>query len=243
MKILVAIIAYNEEKNIESVIKELLSLKYDVDLILIDNSSTDKTCQLAESLGVNFISHCINTGGAMGTVTSYFAYASKNNYDVVCQFDGDGQHIATELEKIIEPITTDKADYVIGSRFLTKRGFQSYFFRRVGIKLFSVCNSAIINKKITDSTSGFRAYGKNVIDFFGKKWKHEIHDVNQLLLLSSFWGARIEEVPVEMRARIYGKSEYNLINSISFPVKGIINILGCLLQRNQIIDLRGQNGN
>lgn len=236
MKILVAVIAYNESKNIKKVIEELLNYKSDFnfDIVVIDNSSTDDTAKIAKQCGVDVLSHCINTGGSMGTVSSYFIFACKNDYDILCQFDGDGQHIASELEKIISPIATNEADFVIGSRFLEKEGFQSYFFRRIGIKLFSKINSMIIKRKITDSTSGFRAYGKNIINLFGNKYKREIYDVNQLLLLSYFAGARIKEVPVIMREREFGKSEYNFFNAVAFPMKGLINILGCLLQKKQI---------
>jgi len=238
MKVLIAIITYNEAMNIESTIQELLDNNNGYDFLLIDNASTDNTCALAKSKGIQSVVHCINSGGAMGTVTSYFLYAYLNNYDILCQFDGDGQHIASELCKIIEPIIAKEADYVIGSRFLTKDGFQSYFFRRIGILLFAKLNSFIIRQRVTDVTSGFRAYGKNVIEFFGRRYKHEIHDVNQLLLLSSFGGARIHEVPVKMRERKHGESEFNFINAFSFPFKGLVNILGCLLQGNQIKKIR-----
>ena len=234
MKILIAVIAYNEEKNIASVVDDLNSNNFGYDIVVIDNGSHDETISICRRMGIDYVTHCINSGNSMGTVATYFLYAYQEKYDMLCQFDGDGQHLASELPKIIEPLKKGEADYVIGSRFLLKEGFQSYFFRRVGVKLFSMLNSTITGTKITDATSGFRAYGKNVINFFAKYYKHEIIDPNQLLLLSYFMGAKIKEVPVQMRERLHGSSEFNLLNSISFPLKGFIKIMGSLLQSSQV---------
>ncbi len=166
---------------------------------------------------------------------SYFLYAYKNDYDVLCQFDGDGQHIASELHKIIEPILKNEADCVIGSRFISKEGFQSHRLRRMGIRLFSAVDSAIMGQKLTDVTSGFRAYSRRLIEFFGKHYRHEIFDnINQFLILSHFSGARILEVPVVMRKREHGVSQYNFFQSLIFPIKGFVTIVGCLLQRNEV---------
>ena len=234
MKILVALIAYNEEKNIKNAIIDLVNHNIGYDIVVIDNGSGDNTVKIAREMGVEVISHCINSGSSSGTLMTYFLYAYKNSYDILCQFDGDGQHIASELPKIIKPIENGHADYVIGSRFLNNKGFQSNALRRIGIKLFSLLDSLITGKKITDITSGARAYNRKVIDFFACKYRHEIYDTSQLLLLSHFAGIKIQEVPIVMKEREYGKSEYSFFNAISFPIKGFINIIGILLQRKQI---------
>jgi hypothetical protein len=165
---------------------------------------------------------------------SYFLYAYRNKYDCLCQFDGDGQHVAGELPKIIQPVLEGRADYMIGSRFLSKEGFQSYFFRRIGIRVFALLDSLVVGQRLTDVTSGFRAYSPRVLEFFSQHHRHELSDTNQLLLLSYFAGARILETPVVMRARKHGTSEFGSISALVFPLKGIVNILGCLLQRRRI---------
>lgn len=233
MKILVAVIAYNEELNLKSTLKDLIDNNFGYDIIVIDNGSSDKTCEVAKNLNINVVSHCINSGSSMGTVMTYFLYSKKFNYDILCQFDGDGQHIALELKKIIIPIKENKADYVIGSRFIEKKGYQSMFFRRIGISLFSNIISRVIGYKITDVTSGFRAYNKNVFEFFALKYRHEIYDTSQLLLISHFAGAKIIEVPCQMKNRKYGKSEFNLYRSIVYPIHGLITIIGCILQKKR----------
>lgn len=234
MKILVAVIAFNEEKNLPFVLEDLQTHNFGYDILLIDNGSIDNTRRVGEEYGVKTLTHCINSGGPAGTVRSYFLYAYKYGYDIVCQFDGDGQHIASELPNIVEPILKGEADYVIGSRFIKKEGFQSTPIRRVGIYLFNKIDSYILGIPITDITSGFRAYGRRVIRFFGHYYKHEIYSTSHLLLLSHFAGARIKEVPVRMRERMYGSSEFTPMRSASYMIKGFINVIGSLLQRQQV---------
>jgi len=244
MKILIAVIAYNEAQNIRRALEDLQSNNFGYDILVIDNGSSDNTSQIAKECGVDVLTHSINSGSSAGTLTSYFMYANKYNYDILCQFDGDGQHIASELHKIIDPVKNHNADYVIGSRFIEKEGYQSSFLRRIGISLFAVIDSKIIGVKITDITSGFRAYSRDIIKYFARYHKHEVYDTSQLLLLSHFCGAKIKEVPVRMRERLYGESEFNFINSLSFPIKAMINVVGCILQRNQIKKImRNNNGN
>jgi len=233
-KVLIAIIAYNEEKNIGGAIQDLLDADMDYDILLVDNGSSDDTVRIAREMNIPYVSHFINSGSSYGTLMTYFNYASRYDYDILCQFDGDGQHLASELPKIVNPILNNEADYVIGSRFITREGFQSYALRRAGIKLFSIINSMIIGKKLTDITSGARAYNRKVIDFFAKKYRHEVYDTNQLLLLSHYAGARIKEVPIEMRERLHGTSEFNIYNALAFPVTCLINIIGTILQRSNI---------
>jgi glycosyltransferase involved in cell wall biosynthesis len=234
LKTLVSVIAYNEERNLQNTLRELLDAAGSFDIVVVDNGSSDKTVSVAQEMGIPVLSHCVNSGGSMGTVTTYFAYAYRAGYDIVCQFDGDGQHIAAELPKILAPIERNEADYVIGSRFIQKEGFQSTSLRRVGIRLFSWLDSLVLGQSVTDVTSGFRAYSRAVIEFFGLRFRYEIHDTNQLLLLSHFAGARVYEVPVRMRERMHGQSEYDLLNAATFPLKGLVNIGGALLQRQQI---------
>lgn len=233
-KILIAVIAYNEEKNIRATLQDLIDHNFGYDIVLIDNGSLDGTVKAAAEMGVPCVSHFINSGASSGTLMTYFNYAYGNGYDILCQFDGDGQHIASELPKIVDPIVNGEADYVIGSRFITGEGFQSYAVRRLGIRIFAIIDSMILRMKVTDITSGARAYNKNVIEFFGRKYRHEVYDTNQLLLLSYFAGARIKEVPVVMKEREHGTSEFNVINALGFPVKGLINIVGTLLQKPNI---------
>ncbi len=234
MKVLIAVIAFNEEESIREVLQDLQDSGCSYDVIVIDDGSTDETGSLCREFGVIPITHCVNTKNPFQCVKTYFTYACRNDYDIVCQFDGDGQHIVSELEKIIAPIKIGKADFVIGSRFIENRGFQSNWIRRIGINLFSLIDTMLTGVEITDSTSGFRAYGRVPIKFMGHRYPHEIFDTSQVLLLSHYAGARIVEVPVEMRQRLKGKSEFDFFRSVTFVVKGMLNIVGCRLQKGRL---------
>jgi len=233
-RVLIAVIAYNEEKNLAATLQDLRENGPASDIVIFDNGSSDRTREIGLAANIPVVTHCLNSGSSMGTVTSYFMYAFRHRYDCLCQFDGDGQHVASELPKIIDPVVENRADYVIGSRFLEKQGFQSHFLRRVGIRLFAKLDSLIIGQRVTDVTSGFRAYGPRVIEFFGKHHLHELSDTNQLLIFSHFAGARVLEVPVIMQARLHGVSEFRSSAALVFPLKGVVNILGCVLQKKEL---------
>ncbi|MFP4024608.1 MAG: glycosyltransferase family 2 protein [Thiohalospira sp.] len=235
MKILTVISNYNEEKAIVDTITEFLNNNsLDSDLLVIDNCSSDKSIELIKSTGVNYLAHPVNTGGSAGVIKSAFAYAYYHNYDIYCHLDGDNQHIASELPKIVTPLLeTNDYDIIIGSRYIKKEGFQSTFARRLGIIFFSKILSKITKTSLTDITSGFRAYNKKSIEYFGKNVKHEIEACVQMLLLAHYAGLKMHEVPVKMRPRISGKSEINLINALKFPLYGFINLVGTLIQKHQ----------
>jgi glycosyltransferase involved in cell wall biosynthesis len=240
MRILVSVISYNEETNIEATLRDLLDNNFGYDIVVIDNGSNDRTAAICERLNVPVVRHCVNTGSSVGTLLSYFSYAHINGYDVLCQFDADGQHIAAELPKIINPVLAGEGDIVIGSRFIERAGFQSTATRRIGIWLFSRLFTRVTGRRLTDITSGFRAYGRDVIEFFGHIYRDPIYDnMSQFLLLAFFAGFNVREVAVLMQPRQFGKSEFSFWNSVTFPAKGVMTFIACLLQRSRITTLRG----
>jgi len=123
--------------------------------------------------------------GIGGAVQTGFKYASENNFDIAIQFDGDGQHIAAEIEKLTQPIVKNEADAIIGSRFLQKnqQGFRSTFMRRIGIKIFEIICRIFIWQRITDCTSGFRAYNKKAIEMLANNYPTDFPEPETVILL------------------------------------------------------------
>ncbi|MBN2354889.1 glycosyltransferase family 2 protein [candidate division KSB1 bacterium] len=237
-RILTIISNFNEQREIENCIRNFREhASIESDLLVIDNSSFDKSIELIRAAGVDYVAHPVNTGGSAGVIKTALRYSFMHDYDVYCHLDGDNQHDPAELHRLLQPILDDAADIVIGSRFINKEGFQSFFFRRMGIFTFSGLVSWLAGQKITDLTSGFRAYNRRAIMFFAHQYKHEFEACAQMLLISSFAGLRIQEVPVVMHPRRTGKSEFNLIKMIKFPVYSMISIFGALLQRDRIKEL------
>ena len=135
MKVLVIVPAYNERDNIQKVIDDVEKSAPFVDYVVINDCSTDDTKKVLKKGQANFIDLPVNLGIGGGVQTGY-RYALDNGYDIAIQFDGDGQHDASYIKRLIEPLENGQADIAIGSRFVEKEGFQSSALRRAGIKLW-----------------------------------------------------------------------------------------------------------
>ena len=218
--ILIIIPAYNEEENISVVVEDLMNHLDEIEtdqIVIIDDGSTDGTAEVARSIGATVITLPYNLGIG-GAVQTGFLYAAQNDYDIALQFDGDGQHKADQISRLIEPVLTGRVDVAIGSRFLVEKGYRTPFFRNIGIKLFSVINSLIIGQKITDSTSGFRAYNRKAIKFLSKHYPQDYPEPEALVVLKKN-GFRLAEVPVAMRKRIRGKSSITFFSAFYYMIK------------------------
>ena len=161
MKIAIGLPAFNEEKNIASII---LQLKRNYELIIVcDDGSTDLTSSISEEMGAIVVKHKKNLG--YGTaIRSLFSKARELECDILVTFDSDGQHRVSEIQSVIEPILKNEADIVIGSRFLGSVKGKVPGYRKLGIKAITNLVNYNTGKKITDSQSGFRAYNKRVLE-------------------------------------------------------------------------------
>ena len=211
-KILIIIPAYNEESSIKNTLDDILSQNEDYDVLIVNDCSTDNTSSVVKTLlsdRCKSVSLPVNLGIG-GAVQTGFKYAFNNNYDFALQFDGDGQHKASEIKKILLPFNNNTGSnidigMVIGSRFLKKEpNFRSSFARRKGIFIFRIVNYLLIKQTITDNTSGFRAYNKKAIKFLSKNYPADYPEPESVVLLGKN-GFKIKEVPVKMKEREHGK--------------------------------------
>lgn len=194
MEIVVGIPAFNEEKNIASIILKLKKVTNKI--IVCNDGSSDLTNKIAEELGVIVINHSENLGyGA--AIRSIFLKAKEMNSDILVTFDADGQHQIEDIQKVVEPILKKEADIVIGSRFLEENTNEVPSYRKFGIKTITKLTNMSINENLTDSQSGFRAYNNQVIN--------EIHPTDQgmgisteILIKSSQKKFLIVEVPIKV---------------------------------------------
>ncbi|MCX7883177.1 MAG: glycosyltransferase family 2 protein [Brevinematales bacterium] len=225
MKVLVIVPAYNEEEAIARVIDDLRSHVPDFDILVVSDGSRDRTASIARKKGVSVVELPTNLGIG-GAVQTGLKYAYRYGYDVAVQFDGDGQHVASEITKLLDPLKEGRADAVIGSRFLPgqKSSFQSTIGRRIGIWFFEILNSLLIRQRITDNTSGFRAYNKEVIDFMVYNYPTDYPEPEAVILLGRN-RFRIVEVPTEMRERVGGKSSIFGWRSAYYMIKVTLAIV------------------
>ena len=228
-KILLIIPAFNEEENIEHVVKTVSKTKYDY--IIINDGSTDQTKQILEKNHYNHLNLCFNLGIG-GAVQTGYKYALRHNYDIAVQFDADGQHDIESIKDLIEPILKNEADFTIGSRFIKKNSenFKSSFLRRVGIRLISNIIFLLSKKRIYDTTSGFRAAGKGVIKHFTnhypKEYPEPISDFELIKL-----GFRISEVSTKMHERKAGKSSIHSWKSAYYVIYVLLSIFIIKIRR------------
>ena len=223
-KILVIVPAFNECGNIGRTVEEIRRVTHGVDVLVIDDGSRDATAQEARQAGGMVVSLPFNLGIGAAVQTG-FQYAQRHHYDIAVQIDGDGQHDASFLERIVEPIRRDVADMVVGSRFLDKTGgFQSSFSRRVGINFFVHLINTLTGVRINDPTSGFRAYNKKMIALFAEYYPHDFPEPEAIVVAQQA-GGRIVEVPVIMRAREAGSSSIRYFKTLYYMAKVTLAIL------------------
>ena len=159
MKVIIGIPAFNEEKNIGSIITNLKK-KYE-HVLVCDDGSSDSTAIVASDMGANVVKHSKNLGyGA--AIKTIFNEAKKTDCDILVTFDADGQHQISEIDDILQPIIQNTADIVIGSRFLGKtKNLPKY--RKFGIKTITGLTNIMTGSSISDSQSGFRSYSQKVL--------------------------------------------------------------------------------
>lgn len=223
MKVMVAIPAYNEEKNIFRVVNSVRCNNPEVDVVVINDGSRDLTEVEAQRAGA-FVINLPQNLGIGGAVQTGYIYASRKGYDVVIQVDGDGQHDPKDLSRLIESIEKDEADMVIGSRFAEKTDYVSSKMRWVGINFFSKLVSFVCRRNYFDTTSGYRAVNKKVINIFAGYYPRDYPEV-ETIVYASKRGVRIKEISVDMKKRQGGKSSITPLKSIYYMIKVTCAIL------------------
>ena len=231
LKVLVVIPAYNEEESVASVIEEIRLINKEYDIVVVDDGSTDRTFEKASSMGVTILRLPINLGIGAAVQTG-FQYALRRDYDVVVQVDADGQHDPRFIADLVQPIESSQADAVIGSRFLGGLGYRSTWPRRLGIVIFSIVNSSIVGQRITDNTSGFRAYSRKAFGYLAECYPSDYPEPETIILLGKR-KFRMLEKPVEMRRRMGGRSSISTAKSIYYMVKVLLSIGVDLLKTNK----------
>lgn len=229
MKTLIIVPAFNEEASLPGVIEDLKTHAPDADILVVNDGSRDKTSRIARDRGVAVLDLPYNLGIG-GAVQTGYLYALRRGYDIAVQFDGDGQHRGAELKKILGPLQDGTADMVTGSRFLAGSGYKAPIFRKMGIWIFSFVLSRITGMTVTDSTSGFRAANRRVIEFFARNYPDDYPEVESLVLLHKT-GMRVRETPVVMQERTGGSSSITPLRSMYYMTKVLMAVFIDLLKK------------
>jgi glycosyltransferase involved in cell wall biosynthesis len=224
-KILIIIPAYNEAGSIGPVLRDLGASGPEAEVLVINDGSSDGTSSAVRGFPwVKLIELPVNLGIG-GAVQTGFLYALNDGHDIALQFDGDGQHLASEIPKLIAPLLSGEADVSIGSRFLAgPHRYRTTFFRRLGMKLIQYLNTCLIGQRITDNTSGFRAYNRKAIEFLAGNYPDDYPEPEAVVLLGRN-GFKLTEVPVAMQPRKYGVSSLAGIIGPYYMMKVLLTLV------------------
>ena len=229
--VLVIVPAFNEAENIGRVLADIKSLELNPDILVVNDGSWDGTYAAAKASRQALVVNLPNNLGIGGAVQTGFKWAARNRYSNAIQFDGDGQHIAAEIPKLLQVLETQSVGMVIGSRFTEKHsGYRSTFARRLGIRVFKMVNSLLIGQTITDNTSGFRAYNRPAIEFLARHYPIDYPEPEAVILLGKN-GFAIAEVFTSMRERQAGGSSISGVKSVYYMVKVLLAILMTSLRK------------
>jgi glycosyltransferase involved in cell wall biosynthesis len=225
MKQLAIVPAYNEEASIGAVIADLREHAPSFDVVVVDDGSTDCTSARASAGGAAVIRLPFNLGIG-GAVQAGYQWALEHGYDYAVQVDGDGQHEAQEIRRLLDYLRSHPDIHMVtGSRFLVvdENNHRSTLARRLGIRIFARVLSIITGQTVTDPTSGFRMVSRRGIELFARDYPHDYPEVEAVLMIHAH-ALNSAEVPVKMRERTGGISSINASRSLYYMVKVLLAI-------------------
>lgn len=198
----IVIPAFNEEESLPLVLKTLSEQVPDYDVVVVDDGSADRTSQVAQEAGVVCLRLPFNLGIG-GALRSGFRFAAENGYERAVQFDADGQHDADQIERLLAGLD-EGADMVIGSRFAGEGDYKVGFARGSAMGALRFATRALTGKRFSDTSSGFRAIGRPLLEDFAREYPVEYMDSVETLITACRAGYDVREVPTTMSARAGG---------------------------------------
>lgn len=228
-RLLVLVPAWNEESCVGGVVKEVQALLPQADVLVIDDGSTDRTADVAAEAGATVMSLPYNLGVG-GAMRAGYRYAVRRGYDVGVQVDADGQHDPAEIARLVDRLAD--ADLVIGARFADRGRYPVRGPRAWAMSLLARVLSAITGVRLTDTTSGFRAVNRTVMQLFARHYPAEyLGDTIEALVIAHRAGCRIAQVPVCMRPRTIGVSSQSPVKAGLYLARACLALVLALVRR------------
>jgi glycosyltransferase involved in cell wall biosynthesis len=233
-RVIAVVPAHNEEGAIGGVIDEIKAFDPSFDVVVVDDGSVDATSSVAARHGAAVISLPYNLGIG-GAVQAGFMYARRRGYPTAVRLDGDGQHVAADLGKLLDVLATGQADIVTGSRFTGTDSYRPPLARRIGIVWFAGLVSLLTGQRVTDTTSGFQALNRQGIALFARDYPSDYPEVEATILVHKH-RLRMAEVPVEMRDREHGSSSITFARSIYYLLKVTLALCVAMVRKYAVPD-------
>lgn len=199
---LIVIPAFNEQESLPTTINTLEAVDKGFNLLIVDDGSDDSTLEIARALGKRVLALPYNLGVG-GAMRAGFLFALENGFSQVIQFDADGQHDAKKIPELLEALKD--ADIVIGARFAGLGDYKVSGFRWLAMQFLSKTMSIICKTKLTDATSGFKAYNSRALKVYSKNYPAEyLGDTIEALVIAAKSNLIVTQIPVEMSSRLAG---------------------------------------
>lgn len=217
---LFAVPAFNEETTISEVVSRVRSSFGDVDLLVVDDGSRDRTSEILARLGVRTARHACNLGYGRAIQTA-LKYAIAHDYDTLVTLDADGQHHPEQLRAMLDAFHAGPSDLLIGSRYVAARSYAGApLGRRIGMLTFSILVGIVTGRRIYDTTSGLKVIRRSVFEPLVRWHFVDFHAeaIGYLMRL----GHEVGEFPITVAERRHGQSMYNLLSAVKYPLKTLL---------------------
>jgi glycosyltransferase involved in cell wall biosynthesis len=220
--------AWNEEANLPAVLDALRARLPDVDVLVVDDGSTDRTADVARQHGAEVLSLGVNLGLRIGIAEGY-RWALEHGYRYCGRVDADGQHPPQELARLLALVQADRCDVAVGSRFVSGDGYEAYRYRpsaarRLGTGLLRRSMAVVLRQPFADATSGLYAANDKALPLLASPYTSGAPEVEALIRIVNA-GLRLMEVPVNMAPRAGGESKLRGNKA----VKLVFTVVGTLL--------------
>jgi glycosyltransferase involved in cell wall biosynthesis len=220
---LIVMPAFNEAESIHSILGEIHRVIPQIDVLVVDDGSSDDTATIAKSFGVFVMKLPFNLGVG-GAMRAGFRFALNNNYDAVIQIDSDGQHDPIYVPELLNKL--NDADIVIGARFAGQGTYKVSVARKLAMKVLSTSLSAICRTKLTDTTSGFKAMGPRSVQLFASVYPVEyLGDTVEALVIASRANLKVTQVPVVMRERHGGEPSQSSLKAVIYLGRAFVALI------------------
>jgi len=229
-KLIIIIPAFNEAQGIAKVIEDVHASFSQAEIVVVDDGSKDNTWESAGNSGATVLRLSTNMGYGAALQTG-FRYAVENRYERAVIMDGDGQHLAGEIEKVLNPLLEEGYDLVIGSRYSGEKKYEGSFFRKLGSYLFAKLASLSLGFTVTDPTSGFQALSGRILRFFTTPVYPSDYPDADILIASKRNGFRIKEVSVAMKSNPSGKSMHSGLKPLYYIFKMFFSVFLTFLRK------------
>jgi len=233
--------AHNEQENIGQVVTKIGESDEEIDIVVIDDGSTDRTAHQATLAGARVIRLSSNMGYGVALQTGY-KYAFERGYDYFVQLDGDGQHDPVYIPELLKIVRSGEADLVLGSRFLKERSpgkvplhkYKAGIARKLGIDLFAFLTTKLVRFKVTDPTSGYQAFNRKVLSFFTRDFFPCDYPDADVIIMVHRAGFNIKEIPMVMLENNTVKSMNSGLKPVYYVFKMFLSMFMTLLRKKVI---------